>query len=253
MRTIVALLVFTVLLLLSSQTFAQSLLKDSVMGVWMISPHYSYQLPIGTMADRFGGNSAIGGMFGFKNGKNWLYGVEGSYLFGNNVKDIGQLDPISLGGNVLIRTDGRIETIFYTQRGFTIQAFLGKMFAFKKPNVNSGIVFKVGLGMLQHKIKLVGDDEYLPQISNDYQKGYDRLTSGFVATPYLGYQYMSLNRRINFYGGIEFHLGLTKGRRAWNFDQNTPGDTRRTDMLIGFKGGWIITRYIAATEKYYYY
>ncbi len=232
---------------------AQSLLKDSVMAVWMISPHYSYQLPLGDMADRFGGNSAIGGIFGFKNGKNWMFGVEGSYLFSNNVKDIGQLENISLGGNVLIRSDGRLESIFLVERGFTVQGFIGKMISFKKPNVNSGLVVKLGVGAIQHKIRLIGDKEYLPQISGDYLKGYDRLTSGFLLTPYLGYQYMSLNKRINFYGGIEFHLGLTKGRRAWNYDTNTPGDGRRTDMLIGFKGGWIITRYVAHTEKYYYY
>jgi hypothetical protein len=192
-------------------------------------------------------------MLGHKTGKNWMFGIEGSYLFSNNVKDVGQLEPVSLGGNVLIRMDGRLETVFLTQRGFTVQGFLGKVIAFKQPNVNSGLVLKLGMGGIQHKIRLVGDKENLPQITGGYQKGYDRLTNGLLITPYVGYQYMSLNRRVNFYGGIEFHLGLTKGRRAWNFDTNTPGDARRTDMLIGFKGGWIITRYVRHTEKYYYY
>jgi hypothetical protein len=253
MKTLKKFILFSILMASFSGLEAQSLLKDSVMAVWLISPHFSYQVPIGEMSERFGNNSAIGGMFGFKNGKNWMFGIEGSYLFGNNVKDAGQLDGISLGGNVLIRNDGRVETVFLIQRGFTAQGFLGKVLPFKKPNVNSGLVLKLSLGAIQHKIKIVSKEDFIPQVGKEYQKGYDRLTSGFLITPFVGYQYMSLSRRVNFYGGIEFHLGLTQGRRAWNFDTNTPGDARRTDMLIGFKGGWIITRYVAHTEKYYYY
>jgi hypothetical protein len=253
MKSIVKILVIALFLGPFAGLKAQSLLKDSVMGVWMISAHYSYQLPFGDMAERFGGNSALGGMLGFKNGKNWMYGIEGSYLFGNNVKDLGQLENISLGSNVLIRTDGRIESVFLAERGFTIQGFLGKMIAFKKPNVNSGIVLKLGVGALRHKIRLIGDKEYIPQITGGYEKGYDRLTSGILFAPFIGYQFMSTSRLLNFYGGIEFNLAFTKGRRAWNFDQNGPADARRTDMLFGFKGGWIITKYVAYTEKYYYY
>ncbi|CAN5259996.1 hypothetical protein BH09BAC1_BH09BAC1_27220 [soil metagenome] len=253
MRTTIKFLLLCFLLAPSVGGKAQSLLKDSVMAVWLISPHYSYQLPLADMADRFGGNSAIGGMLGYKNGKNWMFGVEGSYLFSNNVKDFGQLENVSLGGNVLIRTDGRLESVFLVERGYTVEGFLGKVIAFKKPNVNSGIVLKLGLGTIGHKIRMVADKEYLPQIAGNYQKGYDRLTSGLLVTPFLGYQYMSLNKRINFYAGVELHVGFTKGRQAWNFDTNTPGDARRTDMLIGFKGGYVITRYVAHTEKYYYY
>lgn len=253
MKTIVKIILVSLLLVPFGTLRAQSLLKDSVMGVWLISAHYSYQLPMGDMADRFGGNSALGGMFGFKNGKNWLYGVEGAYMFSNNVKDLGQFANISLGNNVLIRTDGRVESVFLAQRGFTVDAFFGKMIPFKKPNVNSGLVLKLGLGMLWHKIRIIGDKEYLPQITGGYERGYDRLTNGLLVTPFIGYQYMSLSRVLNCYAGIEFNLGLTKGRRAWNYDQNAPGDGRRTDMLIGFKAGWIITKYVAYTEKYYYY
>lgn len=252
MKSIVKILVLTLFIGSLSGLKAQSLIKDSVMGVWLISPHYGYQIPLGDMADRFGGNNALGGMFGFKNTKNWMYGVEGSYMFGNNVKDLGQFEAISLGSNVLIRTDGRVESVFLAERGFTITGFLGKMIAFKRPNVNSGIVIKLGIGALRHKIRLIGDKDYLPQITGGYEKGYDRLASGILFAPYIGYQYMSLNRRINFYGGLEFNLAFTKGRRAWNFDQNVAGDARRTDMLIGFKVGWIITRYVAHTEKFYY-
>lgn len=253
MKSIAKILLLVLLLAPMGSIKAQSLLKDSVMGVWLISAHYSYQLPLGDMADRFGGNSSLGGMLGFKNGRNWLYGVEGSYLFSNNVKDLGQFENISLGGNVLIRTDGRVETVFLAQRGFTVTGFLGKMIPFKKPNVNSGLVLKLGVGMLWHKIRIIGDREYLPQITKGNEKGYDRLANGLLLAPFIGYQYMSLSRVLNFYAGIEFNLGLTKGRRAWNYDQNAPGDARRTDMLVGFKGGWIITKYVAHTEKYYYY
>lgn len=253
MKSIIKILLMGLLMGSFSTLGAQTLLKDSVMAVWMISPHYSYQIPLGDMADRFGGNSALGGSIGFKNSKNWLFGVEGSFLFSNNVKELGQLVPISLGSNVLIRSDGRLESAFLVERGFTIQGYFGKVIPLKKPNVNSGILVKLGMGMLQHKIRLIGDKEYLPQISGNYLHGYDRLTSGVLLTPFIGYQYMSLKKRFNAFAGIEFNAGFTKGRRYWNFDTNSSAQDRRTDMLIGFKGGIIIARYVKHTDKYYYY
>lgn len=238
---------------LSGTVNAQSLLKDSVMNAAMLGVNYTYQIPFGVMADRFGPNSAIGGGVSFKVKHNIILGVDGAYMFNRDVNEIELFVDITLNGATAIGRDGGLEDIQISQRGFQIKGNIGKIIPFKRPNKNSGLLVMLGLGVIQHRIFIKVEKGNVLQLNDDYQKGYDRLTAGFLAAPFLGYQYMSNNRRLNFYAGLELALGFTQGLRTWQFDTNSSGQERRTDILLGLKAGWILPIYFKPTEKYYYY
>ena len=247
-------LLFTVIIFTTSLVSGQSLIKDSVRNAFMLTVNYSYQLPNGDMQDRYGNNSSIGGSMGFKLPHNFVAGIEGAFLFGNKVNEDEVLNNISVdGNNTLILRDGTLKTAFLAERGYMVKAFAGKIFPFKRPNKNSGILVAFGIGLMQHRIRFELEKTEAPHMNETYRKGYDRLSSGLVLSPFLGYQYMSTSRRLNIYGGIELNAGFTKGRRTWNYDTNSPGTESRKDMLLSFKFGWILPIYLQSTQQYYTY
>ncbi|HXH18017.1 MAG TPA: hypothetical protein VNJ07_02950, partial [Chitinophagales bacterium] len=142
---------------ISFSTQAQSVLKDSVVNLFMLKLHYSLQFPFADMQERFGINSALGAGIGGKVGKNIFLGIESSYLFGRNVKEDSLLYSITDENGFLIGGSGLYADYAFSEKGFTIQAQVGKIFSFKKPNVNSGLMAVAGAGYLQHKIGIAAD------------------------------------------------------------------------------------------------
>jgi hypothetical protein len=223
---------------------AQSMLKDSVMNAF----------PAADMKQRFGNCSAVGPGMKFKVKKNFIVGLEGHFLFGGKVKDDQILNAVTTREQrYLIGTEGVFENYTFSERGFHVKAEVGKIIAFKKPNVNSGIYVAMGMGMLQHKIRIEVDEGKVPYLDKEYKKGYDRLSNGFALSQFIGYRYFSQYRFLNFFFGMEFIEAFTKNRRTWNFDTNSASPGSRFDMLYGFKAGLVIPVYRKQTEKYYYY
>jgi hypothetical protein len=110
----------------------------------------------------------------------------------------------------------------------------------------------MGIGMMQHLIKIEVDEALAPQLNSSYKKGYDRLSNGVLISQFIGYQFMGTHRKLNFYAGFEFNEGFLKGRRQWNYALNSADDATRTDVLIGLKACWMLPIYKQVTEKYYY-
>lgn len=232
----------------------QSLLQDSVVNLFMIKVNYTVQIPFADMADRFGVNSSLGMGIGGKLGKNVLIGAEGNFLFGRKVREPNVLHHIVDREGFLIGSSGLYTDYAFSEKGFNLIAHGGKIIAFRKPNKNSGLLLLAGAGYLQHKINIEVDASEAPMLSREYKKGYDRLTSGFMLSQFIGYSYLdSKKKRLNFYFGVEIQEGFTKNRRSWNYDQNRKDDRMRKDILVGFRLGWIIPFYFTQTEKYYYY
>ena len=67
----------------TEQAFAQKTAKDSAEKVFLLGPSFAYQQPGGELAERFGYNFSVGGSFMLKLKSNWIFGIEGQFIFGD--------------------------------------------------------------------------------------------------------------------------------------------------------------------------
>jgi hypothetical protein len=247
-------LFFTVLAFLcfSGVTFSQVNIKDSIINTSLTALSYSYQFPAGDISKRFVSNSTIGGAYLYKTKKNWLIGADGFFMFRDTIKETGILDSINNSDGGIIDGNGIYADVRLYERGFYTGIKGGKLFPVWGPNKNSGIIVLIGAGLLQHKIRIENSGNSAPQISGDYRKGYDRLTNGFALSEFVGYMYLGNSRLVSFYAGFELVQAWTKNRRSYNFDLKGPDNTKRFDLLNGFRIGWIIPLYKQTPQKYYY-
>lgn len=243
-----------VLFLLTIVSISNSQIKDSSINMLKCEVNYSFHIPSGDMADRFGLSSTIGFGLDYKFKSNWTIGAELNYIFGNNIKDSTSiLTAIMTESGYIINKYGEYGTFLLTERGFYGGAKLGKLIPVLGPNKNSGIIINVGAGLLQHHIRIENKDNNTPPILGDYKKGYDRLSNGLSLREFIGYQYLDNKGLINFYFGFEFYQAWTQCRRDYNFDTMQRDDTKRKDYLSGFRIGWILPLYRKAPNTYYYY
>lgn len=211
----------------------------------LIDINYGYALPFGDMKDRFGRNFDVGGgvemMLG---GSNWIFGLAGGVLFGNTVKDDVLVNLRTPEGEI-IGSNAAWADVRLKERGFHAEARFGKLIPLIADNKRSGLRVVLGLGLLQHKIRLQEDaTSFVPQILKDYGKGYDRLSNGLMISEFIGYQHLAKNKLVNFYAGFELTQAFTQNRRDWDFTTKTSSDTStRTDLLVGIKAGWVLPFY----------
>ena len=67
-------------------SFGQRNVKDSIIGTPWIGVHYSSIFPQADLAARYGYLNQIGTMAGYKTTKNFYWGMDGNFLFGNQIK-----------------------------------------------------------------------------------------------------------------------------------------------------------------------
>jgi hypothetical protein len=242
------------LFLLAVYPFAQAQvsIKDSSIYTPMIAFSYGYYMPAGDMKDRFGDNSALQLNVDFKTQKYWIFGINGSYMFGKTIKE-SLFDSISTPTGAHINENGEFADVRLFERGFTIAGTVGRMFPLKKPNPNTGFVASIGLGYIQHKIRIETIGNNLPQLSKEYRKGYDHLSSGLLLTENLGFMYLSNNRLLNFYFGVECMQGFTSSRRSWDYQTMQKDTKKRIDVLYGAKIAWILPLYKKPPQEFYIY
>ncbi|HEV7230491.1 MAG TPA: hypothetical protein VGO45_04120 [Bacteroidia bacterium] len=233
---------------------AQGNIQDSAMLVPLIHFSYAAQMPGGDLAKRFGYNSNLALNFSVKTDKNWIYGIDFAYIFGNRIRQNGVLDSISTkSGHFVIDVNGELADIRFYERGFSSTAWVGKIVPVFGSNPNSGILVDLGLGFMEYHLKIEDIGNRSPQLVGDLKKGYDRLTNGPSVSQFLGYSYLSGNRFINFFAGIECMEAFTKDRRAWDYQMMKPDDAQRIDLLYSVRVGWILPLYKRMPKAYYYY
>jgi hypothetical protein len=252
MKTRLRLLIL--LMLPFTVTEAQKSIQDSVIFTNLIYANYSMQFPGGDMAGRFGMNSAIGPGYLIKTSSNWIFGIEGNFLFGkqvNNTENILSLIETSDGN--IIDMEGTYADYNFNERGFSAILRAGKLIPVWGPNRNSGVFVTLGAGYLQHRIYIEHKDKTAPPIKGDYLKGYDELKSGFASNVFLGYLYLGNQNKINFFAGIDFTVGFTRHVRPYSFNNMTYNTGNFNDILTGIRVGWIIPVFSRAPKDYYYY
>lgn len=248
-------LILALLLTLASQgLFAQKSIRDSSIVAHLIYATYSYEFTGQDMAQRFGGFSQVGPGYMVKTKNNWIFGVEGNFGFGKNIKNEESIlkGTATSDGNI-IDMSGIYADFNFNMRSFSAMVRAGKLFPVFGPNKNSGIMLTAGLGYLQHKIYIEHKDKTSPQIVGNYLKGYDELKRGFAANVFLGYLYLGNTNKVNFFGGVDFTLGYTQHARPYSFVDMKYNSGSFTDIYGGIKVGWIIPVYKRAPSEFYYY
>ena len=246
-------LAFTVVLcsVAAGAVYAQNGIRDTSIAMVAISANYSYQFPSGDMAMRFGNNHNVGLSALRKMKSNYLLGVEGGFIFGNQVIENGLLSGLINSQGQIVDAQGAMSDVLVLERGYALFGVVGKIIPVAGPNPNSGIMLKLGGGYMRHKIRIQTQKNEVPQLENDYLEGYDRLAAGPAGMIFLGYQHFSNNRFVNFNAGFEVMLGFTEPLRAFNFDTRTSESGRRTDGLTGIRVGWTIPIYKRMDDRFH--
>jgi len=231
---------FIFALLLPFFASAQELVKEQKNAL-LFHVNYGIHIPGADMAKRYGSSFAIGGGLEYKLKSDFFIGGDYGYLYGKSVKE-----PIAfnLYNNKaeIVGIDNHLANLTIRQRGYLASVKVGKLF---RPWYNKNAALKVSLGggVMQHKVRVVDDYNVMPQITDDYLKGYDRLTNGLMVQEYIGYQYLSNNRRINFSAGVLLSQGFTKSVRGFNYDTGLFDNKKRLDLLNGIQVSWILPFY----------
>jgi hypothetical protein len=237
---------------LSLKTTAQVSVKDSVFSFSCAGITGGYAEPGGDLADRFGSSFNMGCTFFRKLKSNWIVGLQGDFIFGDQVKENEFLSYLATSQGQLISKDGKYSTVLLYERGWDVKVVSGKILPVLGPNKNSGLLLYGSVGFLQHKIRIESQGDNIPFLQGEYLKGYDRLTNGTCVSAFAGYINFGNRRRINFFAGFETTIGYTKSRRDFNFDTRVKDAQRRTDAFIGIKAGWIIPLYKKVPNTFYY-
>lgn len=233
--------------------------KDSSLFFPMLKFSYAFQLPGGDLAKRFGYNSNINLNFSTKTKTNWIFGTNGSFFFGDQIKENGILDSLKTSTSegphtgFIIDQNGYPATVRLFERGFTASLHVGKIFLWLSHNKNSGVYIHAGPVFVMHKIKIDDIGRQSPQLVNSYLKGYDRLTAGFGATQFVGYIYFGNKRITNFFAGFECTQAFTRSQRSFDYDLMRADTRQRIDIFYGIRAGWILPLYKRTPHQFYYY
>ena len=247
----VQLFIFSILSIGSSITsLAQNspLQGDAV----LLSFGYGHGVTYGDMSDRYqdAGIPAFEIEY-FMHKSNFSLILSGSALFSQIVNE-NILEPLIIN-NFIVGNDRANAIISLDMRGLTLSGGVGYTIPFKSKNSLNGIKISTSLGWMQHRIRIQDDTRTVIQLSEPYNKGYDRLTGGFMVRNQIAYKYMASNRRINFEIGVRNMMGLTKNLRGFNYDTASSTEGSRFDGLISFYGTFSIPIYFNSSSEEIYY
>jgi len=247
-----ALLSAIIILIVSAYVSAQVSVKDSSIFIPLISGSYAYQIPGGDLSKRFGNNSNLGVDILFKTKRNFIYGIQYSFLFGDKIYENSILDNLKNKDGWIINKNGQEAIVRMFERGQSYMGKIGYLFNVLTPNPNSGFFVTLSGGYLHHKIKIdnVGND--VPQLNKNLKKGYDRLTGGIAVQGFVGYLFLSNSKLTNFWVGVEFTNAWTQSLRSFNYDTMQADTQKRIDQLTGFRFGWTIPIYKKSPREFYY-
>lgn len=241
-------------LLLSNVVFAQRNVTDKTIGTPYISIQYGANLSGGDLADRYGFTNSLGSIAGYKTNKNWIFALDGSFLFGKDIRIDGLLDNLRDDQGEITNTSGGQSIVLLFNRGFHVNGVIGKIFPFWRPNPNSGPMIQLGAGYSWHKLRIETQEDNVPQIQDDYLKGYDRLTIGANTSQFIGYSFMANQGIYNFYAGLYFQQGYTVNQRDvfWDMPEKKVSKDIRIEHLYGVRVGWLIPIYKRQPKEFYF-
>jgi hypothetical protein len=241
-------------LTMQQTAWSQRRVGDSIIGTPWIALHYGGNWTGANLADRYGFFNHLGAMAGYKTKRNWVYGLDGNFMFGSKIRMTGLFDHLADSKGIIHDVNGDVGTVVLFSRGFNVNLMVGKVFPVWSPNNNSGIYVHGGVGYLQHKLRIETNDQVIPSLELDYKKGYDRFSSGINFHEFVGYAFLANQGIVNFYGGFYFQQGMTYNRRDIFFDQPDREVPKgmMLDLQFGFKVGWFVPVYQRKPKDFYF-
>lgn len=223
-------------------------------GTPYIGIQYGLNWTGGDLAERYGLTNSLGSHAGYKTKRNWIYGIDGNFFFGNDIRIEGLLQNIRDEKDQIINTSGNPAIVLFFNRGFNVNLSFGKILPIFNPNPNSGVMIQLSAGYLWHKLRIESHEDEVPQISGEHLKGYDRLTIGANTSQFIGYSYMADRGILNFYAGAYFLQGFTVNQRDvfWDHPNEKVDKNLRIEHLIGIRLGWLIPIYKRMPKEYYF-
>lgn len=206
--------------------------------------HYTFINPDGDFSSRYGNFHGLGGGGLLKTTHNILLGFEGSYYFGPNVKENYILNNLTNNTGQISTNSGYPGSVNLSMRGFNTMGKVGYLIPISSRNRNSGIAIMAGGGLVMHKINIAVQNDNIPGLTAEKKKGYDRYSSGWAATQFVGYFHQSLNRLTNFHIGIDMIQATTYNRRKYNYDLMEYDTGKHRDYYWGIRFAWMIPVYI---------
>jgi len=241
-------------LLFSGILSAQVNVKDSLQSVSIIGIGGGINVPGADLKTRFGYFTSIHGNYYRKQASGLIWGADISYYFGNKVNDTTILNSIATEYGFIIGGNGTLYEPLFFMRGYSVTAKIGKLLPIIGPNKNSGIYILGGIGFLQHKIRIETErNAFVPALTKEYMKGYDRLSNGISFQPTVGYLHLSNNRLLNFSLQVEYYFAFTQNRRSFNFDEIAIDSKKRADTFLNVRLNWLLPVYKKKAKDFYYF
>ncbi|MBW7868106.1 MAG: hypothetical protein H3C31_07270 [Brumimicrobium sp.] len=241
--------------LLLAHTFSWGQRKvEEAIGTPYIGIHYGANWPGGAYAQRYGFTNMLGSHAGYKTKKNWIYALDGNFLFGNKIKVEGLIQNLMDSNGNILNTSGGSSIVLLFNRGFNINASVGKIIPVWNPNPNSGITITLDAGYFWNRLRIETQEDEVPQLRGDYLKGYDRLEIGVNTSEFIGYTFMANRGIFNFYAGFYFQQQFTRDQRDifWDHPNELVDKKIRIGHLFGLRAGWLIPIYKRMPKEFYY-
>ena len=125
----------TFIFLISLNSFSQSI-KDSCVAIPLVGLHFSGQLALGDLTNRFGNSGSAGIPFIYKTSKNWLIGIEGNYFFGKKINEENHLSNLKNSEGTITANDGAPGRLRVNERGMNFYISFGKVLPILNSNKN---------------------------------------------------------------------------------------------------------------------
>ncbi len=205
------------------------------------------------LADRFGSHFSLGLALEHMPKEYLSLGLEFNLQFGNQVRqDV--LSGLRSDRGIIIGDNETKADVFLRQRGAYYGIYAGYIRTIGSPKGPHYVHFALGVGLWQHKIRIVADGNTVPQLRREYKKGYDRLSNGPALKPSINYTHRSLKSNAYFFVQLEMLGGIIRNRRDWDFATEQKLDEKRTDLSYGLRVGWVLTigkRSLTQEDIYY--
>lgn len=233
--------------------YSQRNVKDAPIGTPMVGIHYTSIWPQADLADRYGYMNQLGLTAGYKTKKNWVYGIEGNFIFGNKIRVENLFAKLVDDKGNITEVGGGPGVVELFSRGFNINAHAGKILPWLSPNPNSGIYISGGIGYTLSKIRIETTHDVIPLIETENKRGYDRQAIGLSLHQFVGYSHLSSRRIIHFYVGFYANEGFTRFSQSYFYDTGEPSSSDiQLDIQIGVRGGWYIPIYRRKAKTVYF-